>query len=124
MQGRKHLAPFKLKARSAVSNGKTLIAGIDGRSRDARRFRDLYRHYMSLTGGMHDEMCRSLASLGLQRERLDAAAVRGEFVDPFHLIRIINAINRTLARLNWVSGEPEVERRRRDREDREAGLVS
>jgi len=73
---------------------------------------------------MHDEMCRSLAALGLQRERLDAAAVRGEFVDPLHLIRVINTTNRTLARLNRVAGEPQVERKRREREDREAGLVS
>jgi hypothetical protein len=104
MHDRKHLAQFKSRARSRVSNGKTILAGTDGRSRDARRFRDLYRHYLGLTGGMHDEMCRSLASLALRRERMDAAAVRGEFVDALHLARVINTLNRTLTKLNLLFG--------------------
>ena len=113
----------KLKARSAISNGSTLFTGVDGRSRGARRFRDLYHDYLNQTGGRHDELCRQAATLVLQRERLDVALVKGEPVDPSHLVRLAGAINRTLARLNLLSGEPEPERSRRQREDQEAGLL-
>ena len=115
--------PVKLKGRSAVSNGSTLLIGVDDRSRSARRFRDLYHGYLEQTGGEHDELCRQAATLVLQRERLDAAVVRGEPVDPSHLVRLAGSINRTLAKLGFVAGEPQAERNQREQEDRDAGLV-
>jgi hypothetical protein len=101
-----------------------LLVGIDGRSRPARRYRDLYRSYLRKTGGKHDELCKQLASLVLQRELHDSAMVRGERVDTDHMVRVINAINRTMKRLNFMTGEHAANRRRRLREEREAGLIA
>ncbi len=100
------------------------MGGVDGRSREARRYRDLFKHYMALADGRHEELCKQAASLVMQRELLDAAMVRGEPVDVLALTRLSGAINRTLAKLNLLNGEPEAERRRREREDREAGLIA
>lgn len=113
------------KARSKITNGTRLLAGIDGRSLTARRFRDLYTHYMQQTGGQHEELCKQLASLVLRRELLDAAQVRGEDIDTLHLVRLSNSISRTLKRLDIIKAKktPDDERRRREREDREALLT-
>ena len=121
---RKPLVLPKLKGRSAISNGSSLFIGdVDGRSREARRYRDLFRDYVALTHGQHEDLCKQAAALVMQRELLDAAMVRGEPVDVLALTRLSGAINRTFAKLNLLSGEPEMERRRREREDREAGLI-
>ena len=115
----------KLKGRSAVSNGSTLFMhGVDGRSREARRYRDLFRQYAALTHGQHEDLCKQAAALVMQRELLDAATVRGEQVDVLTLTRLSGAINRTFAKLSLLDGEPEAERKQREREDREAGLSS
>jgi hypothetical protein len=113
----------KAKARSAITNGRALLAGVDGRSRAARRYRDLVAHYTRQTGGRSEELVRQLASLILQRELLDAQAVRGEPVDALHLVRLCNSISRTLSRLKIASKDTEAERTRRKREDEEAGLT-
>src|SRR3954447_8944677 len=124
MHKRKRLLPRKAKGRSAITNGKTMLLGVDGRSRPARRFRDLVQGYMAQTGDRHEELCKQAASLVLQRELLDAASVAGERVDTLQLVRLCGAINRTLAKLQHVSADPDAERRRRVREDREAGLTA
>jgi len=125
LQDRRSVVPPKLKARSAISNGSSLFIGdVDGRSREARRYRDLFKHYVALTHGQHEDLCKQAAALVMQRELLDAAMVRGEPVDVLALTRLSGAINRTFAKLNLLSGEPETERKRREREDREAGLIT
>lgn len=114
----------KSKGRSALTNGKTLFVDrTDGRSREARRWRDLYRQFCDQAPGSNEQLCRSLATLIMQRELLDAAAARGDLIDPLHLVRITGAIHRTLAFLDDIQGEPEAVRKRRQREDREAGLI-
>ncbi len=124
MRKRKRLLPTKAKAMSAISNGKVLLMDVDGRSRPARRFRDLYRHYMAKTDGRHEELCKQLASLIVQRELLDADVMRGKRVDPFHSVRLCNTINRTIGKLQIAKDDPDTERRKRRHEDREAGLVA
>lgn len=120
----KRLTPSKRKGRAAITNGRFLLQGVDHRSRAARRFRDLYHQYLTETGGRYDELCRQAASLVTQREIIDAAIVRGDKVDALHLVRLAGAINRTLAQLKRATVEPETERKRRQREDREAGLIA
>lgn len=116
---------YKPEARSSITNGKRLFSSdIDGRSRTARRWRDIYYEYLEQTCGVGETLCRSLASLIVQREMLDAAMVRGEYVDPLLLVRVTGAIARTLARLGLVADEPSMARQQREREDREAGLVA
>lgn len=92
--------------RSAVSNGSRVANGIDLRSREGRRWRDLVLHYLSETGGRHDALCKQAASLIIQRERLDSMLARGEPVDTLDLVRLCGAINRTLARLGLDEPEP------------------
>jgi hypothetical protein len=73
--------------RSRVTNGKVLVAGIDGRSRHARRLRDLYHAFLDQTGGRHEVMVRSLSSLVLRREQLDARIAAGGDVNTYELLR-------------------------------------
>lgn len=97
-----------LTNRSRLTNGSALhLSGVDGRSREARRWRDLYRQYMAETSGRHEQLCRTLASLVLQREVLDAALARGESVSIDDLLRLAGAISRTLARLGLVADTAE-----------------
>jgi hypothetical protein len=57
--------------RARLTNHRDLLPGLDGRSAEARRFRDLVRAYISDAGGI--EQC-SEVKLGLLR-RLAAASV-------------------------------------------------
>jgi hypothetical protein len=89
--------------RSRVSNRPGGLAGVDGRSGRARRFRDL-------TSGLKRDIGRALsaaeqslvdqaAALILQREEMTAVGDRGERIDSRELVRIAGAVARTLAAL-------------------------
>ncbi len=100
--------------RAAVSNGSRLHAkGIDGRTRDARRFRDLNASFMDSLGGeaalseTNKALCRNAAALVVKAERMQAAIVKGEDVDAEELTRVSNCLSRTLGQLG-------VKRDRRD----------
>jgi hypothetical protein len=86
--------------RSAVSNRSRLLDGIDGRSANARRFRDICRSYEAEAGGIVSEVERDLirqaAGLTLRAEQLQAAMVRGEEIDNDQLIRISSTAKRVL----------------------------
>jgi hypothetical protein len=90
--------------RSAITNGSRLLQGVNGRSAEYRRYKDLYRAALAETGGRHDALCRQLAGLQVQREALDAALVRGEPVDPTSHVAVANAITRTLITLGIEPG--------------------
>jgi hypothetical protein len=91
--------------RSRVTNGRKLVAGVDGRSADARRFRDLGMSYADDAGGASSltEAQRALvataASLTMQAERLQATMLRGEPVNVEQMTRVANSLARTLHRL-------------------------
>lgn len=84
-----------------MSNGSRLLAGIDGRSATARRYRDLVRDYATELGG--DDlltepmraMVRQAAAVTVEAEKMQSAIVRGEAVDTEQMVRVTN----TLARL-------------------------
>jgi hypothetical protein len=89
--------------RSRTTNQPGRLPGIDGRSQQARRFRDL-------TFGLGHDLGRApsaaeqslvdqAAALMLQREAMTAVGARGERVDSKELVRIAGAIARTLAAL-------------------------
>jgi len=94
-----------LKTRSKVTNGTKMIAGLDGRSSEARRWRDLVISYSDDFGGADKltEAQRTLiaqaATLQVQAERVQAAVLRGELVDIEQLTRLANAATRILSRL-------------------------
>ena len=91
--------------RSRVTNGSKMVAGVDGRSADARRYRDLAMSFADDLGGaaVLTEAQRALvfqaASLVVQSEALNGAMIRGELVDVEQQTRVANALGRTLNRL-------------------------
>ena len=81
--------------RSRISNGSL---GIDLRTRTGRRWRDVYLDAMRRTDGRNEVLCRSLASLTVQHEEMDAALSRGEPVDVGLLVKLSGAISRVMVR--------------------------
>ena len=86
--------------RSRITNGSELLRGVDGRSAEGRRYRDLteaFRAEFGL-GSSEREMAaiRLAAALTVQGETLQAAIVRGERVAEEELTRALNAQARAL----------------------------
>ena len=75
------------RTRSAVTNHKDLLPGLDGRSASARRFRDLVNAFVADMGGL--DCCseiklglvRRLAATTVQAEMLEARMMNGEAID-------------------------------------------
>ena len=78
---------FPLRTRSAVTNHKDLLHGLDGRSATARRFRDLVNAFIADMGGLDHcseirlGLLRRLAATTVQAEMLEARMVNGEAID-------------------------------------------
>jgi hypothetical protein len=76
----------KTKGRSRVSNGNDILAGIDGRSALARRYRDITAALISDQGGLSRmsearmQLCRRFAAQSVQAEALEARLANGEEV--------------------------------------------
>jgi hypothetical protein len=93
------------RLRSRVTNGSKLVAGLDGRSAEARRYRDLVMSYSDDLGGADSitEAQRTLigqaATLQIQSERVQAAVLKGEQVNVEQLTRLANSSTRILTRL-------------------------
>jgi|ERR1700678_3868346 hypothetical protein len=91
--------------RSRATNGAKMIAGVDGRSAEARRWRDLAMSYADDAGGAESlsEAQRTLvataATLTVRSEAMQAAMLRGELVNDEELTRLANVLGRTLVRL-------------------------
>ena len=89
-----------------MANGDTLITGVDARSAEARRFRDLCISFAAPIGGFGDiaehdvALVRHAAALTMQSEGMQRAAVRGEPLDAEQLVRVTNALTRTLNALS------------------------
>ena len=92
-------APSKTN-RSAISNRSRLLPGVDGRSSNARRFRDICAAYDAEAGGnvteVERDLIRQAAGLTLRAEQLQGAIVRGEAVDNDELIRLSSTAKRLL----------------------------
>jgi hypothetical protein len=91
--------------RSRITNGRQLLANIDGRTADARRYRDLAASLADDFGGAaalteaQRALVRQAAAMIVQSERLQSAVLRGELVDVEQLTRLANAATRILTRL-------------------------
>jgi hypothetical protein len=81
------LAPRTAVARSRVSNNADLLAGIDGRSGIARRYRDILAQVAVDQGGVDRmsevrlQLCRRFASLCVVAEGLESRLANGEACD-------------------------------------------
>ena len=85
---------------SRVTNGAEILAGVDGRSEGARRYRDIIAALSAEIGPMgaaEHLQVRAAASMQLQAEALTAALVNGEPVDQEQLSRAANGAIRALA---------------------------
>lgn len=97
------VAPQLAASRSRVSNGSAVLAGVDGRSAAARRFRDICGALTAELGGGLGEMellqVRAAAGLQLHVEELTARMARGEPVSSEELTRAGNGAIRALESL-------------------------
>src|SRR5580765_8858967 len=81
------LRELPARTRSAVSNHKDLLPGLDGRSATARRFRDLVNAFVADMGGLDRcsevrlGLVRRLAATTVQAEMLEARMVNGDAID-------------------------------------------
>jgi hypothetical protein len=91
--------------RSRVTNGKDLLANVDGRTAAARRYRDLTISLADDLGGAASlteaqrAPVRQAAAMIVQSERLQGEVLRGEVVDCEQLTRLANAATRILTGL-------------------------
>ncbi len=89
--------------RSAVTNGKQLLPGVDGRSPLARRFRDILAELSAELGGdlgpAETLQVRTAAALVVHSEDMAARAVRGERVSADEMTRAGNAAIRAIEAL-------------------------
>jgi hypothetical protein len=94
-----------LTSRSRISNGSAILEGIDGRSREARRFRDVLGEIISDLGG-HDglsegqrQLARRCAMLAVECEKIEALGVAGEAIDLEAYGQLTDRIGRAFQRL-------------------------
>jgi hypothetical protein len=93
------------RQRSRVTNGSKLIAGVDGRTAEARRFKDVATSLADDLGGAaalteaQRALVKQAASLVVQSESLQGAMIRGEAISDEQMTRVANALGRTLNRL-------------------------
>lgn len=98
-------APRSANARSRVTNGTDFLAGIDGRSAVARRYRDIFGALISDAGGIdrmsevRKSLCRTYASTALMLEQLDAKLVNGGAVDVSEYAQLSSTLVRLAARI-------------------------
>jgi hypothetical protein len=99
-------APRPVNNRARVTNGSRLLAGVDGRSAEARRYRDLVSSFAADLGGdpiklseLVKALIRQAAATIVVSEKMQAAIVRGEVVDLEQATRVANTASRCLARL-------------------------
>ena len=93
------------RARSAVTNHKDLLPGLDGRSATARRFRDLVNAFVADMGGLDRcsevrlGLVRRLAATTVQAEMLEARMVNGDTIDIATLCTLASTTVRLSQRL-------------------------
>lgn len=108
MQGCHTIAPRRKQDRSAVTNGSKLLRGVDGRSPEARRFRDILESLRAEFKADLSEgdlaLCRQAAGLTVKAEAIQATIVQGGDVDTSQLVRVTNALTRTLKELGLKTG--------------------
>jgi hypothetical protein len=105
LAGHTEIARPSLTNRSKVTNGTRLLIGVDGRSEQGRRYRDLIESFAADLGGFgklseaEKGLVRQCAALTAQSERMQAAIVRGDPVDDEQVTRCLNSQTRALRAL-------------------------
>jgi hypothetical protein len=104
-QSSSRVAPRPLTVRSALTNDPLLLRGVDGRSVEARRYRDVAIALADDLGGQDKLsepskiLVRQAAAMTVQVESLQSKIVSGQDVNLEQLTRLSNVLGRTLQRL-------------------------
>lgn len=99
--------------RAALTNGRLLPNGLDGRSTEARRWKDLHRAYAAATSldiayTVVDGRIRTLVGVTMALERIGAQQARGAPYDPTELVALANSQGRLMQELGLSpTSEPE-----------------
>ena len=99
------VATMPASARSRISNGSAILDGIDGRSREARRFRDVLGEIVSDLGGADHlsegqrQLARRCAMLAVECEKIEALGVAGEAIDLDCYGQLTDRLGRAFQRL-------------------------
>ena len=110
-------ATFKPEARSAVTNGSSLLAGVDGRSTWARRLRDLIELHTNDLGGVlniseaEKAIVRRASVLIVELERMETDFALAEGAPN---IATLDAYQRAAGNLRRLLESLGLERRQRD----------
>jgi hypothetical protein len=110
LQNRLPNATRHRNVRSRATNNPRRLAGVDGRSVDGRRRRDLIEAFVAALGGWGqvDDMqlgdVRRAAELYAIAEEARSAALKGRVVDLAALVRIEGAADRAVRRLKIIPG--------------------
>jgi len=89
--------------RTKLANRSRTLAGVDGRSRESRRFNEIFASYLEQAPGQ-EHLARIAASLVLQNEELASRIVRGEQVDPLASAKLVGALHETLNKMGVSAG--------------------
>ena len=87
------------KTRSRVSNGSRVLAGVDGRSKEARRYRDVMDGYIvqfDATEEAELSLCRRAAGLAVWLEQQESLVAKGAPIDIGAMTTASNAHRRLL----------------------------
>lgn len=110
------VADDKLTARSAITNGTRLLSGVDGRSRVARRYRDLTDGLLAQLGEPPNEanlsLARRCATMMLWSEAEEDRLARGEAIDMAAFTTTANTLRRLLSDLGITAGSSARRKRR------------
>jgi hypothetical protein len=108
-------SPRLSRSRSKLSNRYRSLPGFDGRSTEARRYKDLVDGYTQALGGKLTEAqitaARRCAELTVLAEQTRARALRGEAVDQLALVRLEGSLNRAIRALGIEPPRPSRRRR-------------
>jgi hypothetical protein len=90
------------RQRTAIANGAAILAGVDGRSHVARRYREVGALLAGDLGGAthlteaQKQLVRCASGLVVLREALDVKAAKGEKVDSGEYCSLSNTLRRVL----------------------------
>lgn len=103
-ESRQPATPVSPTVRSAIANGSRLhTSGVDGRSAEARRWRDLYVALLAELPLPPTEAQRQLVrratSLAVLAEQMEAQLAQGGMPNPFAFVRLCGALSRCLIAL-------------------------
>ena len=116
------------RIRSAVSNGRRLFVDGDGNSAWSRRYRDLIVGHVSDLGGRDVlseaqlSLIKRASTLELELEQAEGRLSKGEQIDLDSYGRAASHLRRILETLGLERRAIDITRRQRD--DREAGLIA